>query len=93
METVRTMQKKLIESQTQAAGGSGSNQAMQGTKGKGKGERRAEERSRSISFKGFPKDTKSEKIRTCIDNFLKDVTDDIETTFTFDDFEDDAGVA
>eukprot|EP00973_Karenia_brevis_P000732 102799-Karenia_brevis.AAC.1 len=62
MEAVRGLQNRAVDS-----GESVMSQSGRGGKGKSKGERRAEERSRSISFKGFPENTRSDNIKQKIE--------------------------
>eukprot|EP00973_Karenia_brevis_P030895 4260689-Karenia_brevis.AAC.1 len=86
MEAVRALQRNSDNAQTIETG-------QRTAKGDGKGQIKAEQRSRSITFKGFPKDTKSSLITDFMKNHLDEVIGDIEAIFTYDNFEDDAGVA
>eukprot|EP00973_Karenia_brevis_P028911 3987368-Karenia_brevis.AAC.1 len=61
MEAVRALQTASRSVDTSKS--SDGQTRQQGGKGRGKGEKRAEQRARSISFKGFPEDTKVEEIK------------------------------
>eukprot|EP00973_Karenia_brevis_P027109 3739898-Karenia_brevis.AAC.1 len=68
MESVRGLQadmKKEIDGLKAGGAGKGG-----GGKGSGKAQRRAEQRSRSISFKGFPKDTPATSIIETMKSFI-----------------------